>query len=400
MIYKDKFYNLVFLAIILLFLISPQISALGISPGRTTIDFEPGLEKTIKVNVVNTENKEMGVVLYAKGELKDIITFSEDTLLFSADEKEKTFTYSLKLPESMSRPGLYTGEIIALEVPPEGVKEGAVIGATVAVTTQLYVNVPYPGKYIEFDLDILEKEGEVSFYIPVINKGEEDINELGSSIEIYSGTDKIKEIDLEKISIESEKREELIAKWADATPGNYLAKLILNYDSEEEILEKNFKVGNVKIEILSITVDDFSLGEIAKFNILVENKWREEIKDVSVNMIIYGNSGETIADFTTANYNLLASDRVNMNSYWDTENVNENIYDGKLTLRYENEEESRNIRIKVTKDSIEVLGLTGYVIDEGGGELNLVNLLLIIVGLLVIANIIWFVVVKKLKNKK
>lgn len=43
--------------------------ALGISPARTTVDFSPGMEKTVQFTVVNSEHKEMELILYTQGEL-------------------------------------------------------------------------------------------------------------------------------------------------------------------------------------------------------------------------------------------------------------------------------------------------------------------------------------------
>jgi hypothetical protein len=396
---KFSKFSLVLAGIFVIVLMLNTISALGISPGRTTLDFKPGLAKTVTVTVINTENKNMDVVLYVQGELKNSVTLLKDGLSFSANEKEKSFFYELKLPEEMDRPGLHTAEIVALEVPEGANAENAIIGATVAVVSQLYVNVPYPGKYIDYDLDIVEKGGKVSFYIPVTNRGKQDISKLEGSIKIYSGEKLVDELSLDSVPLASEKRTELIAEWLNAEPGNYKADLTMNYDGEKKTTEKEFKVGNVKLEIISITVEDFLLGQIAKFNILVESKWATEIRDVSVRMLVYGEQGETIADFATQDYDVPAFDRVNMNSYWDTKDVKKGIYDGKIILNYEGEKQERNVRVQVTENSIEILGLTGHVVAEGSGKLNLVNLLLIIVGILIVANIIWFVVVKKLKKK-
>jgi len=401
--FSNTNFKLFFIMIIpiLFLLIMPLISSLGISPGRTTLNFEDSLEREVSVSVINTENKDMEVTLYAKGELKDKVELKEDKLFFSENEKEKTFSYNLKFPKDFElTPGLHTAEIVALEVPEGAGEEGAVIGATVAVISQLYVHVPYPGKYIDCSLDILEEEETVSFYIPITNRGKQNINSIESSIEIYSGTEVVKKIEIDPISLESGRREELIAKWQDAEFGDYNAKLTLNYDGNEKIIEKNFKVGTLKLEIEVITVDDFTLGEIAKFNFLVKNNWPEEIKDVSVQMIVYAEEGNILADFKSVDYDIPAKSRTNIIAYWDTKKIEKGLYDSKVILIYEGEEYERNVKIKVNENSIEVLGLTGYVIEEGGEEFNLVNLLLIIVGLLIIANIVWFVIVKKLKKKK
>ena len=53
---------------------------------------------------------------------------------------------NLNLPSELT-PGLHTGEVFAMQLPSGPTSEGSQILATLAVVTQVYVYVPYPGKY-------------------------------------------------------------------------------------------------------------------------------------------------------------------------------------------------------------------------------------------------------------
>ena len=44
------------------------VNAIGVSPGRTTINFESGLQKDVEFTVFNNEKKDMNVVFYVEGE--------------------------------------------------------------------------------------------------------------------------------------------------------------------------------------------------------------------------------------------------------------------------------------------------------------------------------------------
>ena len=54
--------------------------AIGVTPGRTTIDFEPNLERTVTFRIINNEHKDFRAFVYAEGDLKDYVT-SENNII-------------------------------------------------------------------------------------------------------------------------------------------------------------------------------------------------------------------------------------------------------------------------------------------------------------------------------
>ena len=392
------------LAGLLIVLTMQNVLAIGITPGRTTINFEPSLHKEVSFSIINSEHKDMSVVFMVKGELSESITLSRAYTDFSSTEDSKSFTYIIDLPQKISKPGKYEAEIVALEMPKDIKEKGTFAGATIAVVTQLHVYVPYPDKYLEAELNIIgsEGEGKTIFFIPITSRGKLDIVNAKAVIDIYTSlNEKITTIESTTTSLNSLERKELVAEWqANVNPGKYLAVATVIYDNEVVKVEKEFNVGAKVLEILEINVRDFELGGIAKFDALVENKWSNDLEEVYLNIIVYNNEGEIMADFKSPTYDITGLSKSEMVAYWDTAGVHEGTYDGKLILKYGEETTDRNIQMKITDNSIEVIGLTGRVIVKGGGEFNLNNMLLIAVIFLIIVNIIWFVVVKKLIKKK
>ncbi len=399
--------RLIMLAIsaILIILFSSQlISAISITPGRTTINFEPGLSQEIPFSIINSENKEMSVVFTVRGDLADYITLTKTYEEFSSSDESKSFSYTLNLPSTLGKPGLHEAEIVALQMPKDIKEQGTFVGATVGVITQLYVHVPYPDKYIEVDVNIIEagQNENTVFLIPVVSRGKLDIVDVRAVIDIYTSlNEKVATIDSNTETLNSLERKELVADWvADVNPGKYLADITIIYDNEVTKIEKEFNVGEMILEIKEIHVRDFELGQIAKFNALVENKWSNDLKDVYLNILVYNEEGETMADFKSPTYDINALSKSEMVAYWDTVGVHEGTYDGKLILKYGDKSTDRNIQLKISDYEIEVLGVTGRVIVQRGTKFNLNNLLLILLIFLIVANIIWFVVVKKLLKKK
>jgi len=130
---------------IFFFLVS-SVYALGVTPARTTMDFGPGLKRDVSFEIINSEAKDMKLIISAQGELAEYITPSSKEITISSSEESRKISYEVKLPLNLG-PGLHTANIVIRELPGEGEISEAYVQATLAVVTQLYVYVPIPGKH-------------------------------------------------------------------------------------------------------------------------------------------------------------------------------------------------------------------------------------------------------------
>jgi hypothetical protein len=386
-------------------LVAPSLHALGVTPGRTTMDYEPGLEREIGFSILNNEHKNMQVMLTVQGELNQSVTLFDSVVDFMPSEDSKSFFYKINLPDDIAKkPGLHTAEIVALEVPKAGV-DGTYVGATVAVVSQIYVYVACPGKCIEADVSILDAEqnSTATFIVPVVSRGELGIGEARAVIDIYTSlNEKVDSIETDYWPIEPGARTELSAKWfVDVPTGDYLAKVTVFYDGESISFEKPFAVGNQMLTIESILVNNFQLGEIAKLQILIENKWNKELKNVYANLFVYNPDGQTMADVKSAAEDIPALTKKELLAYWDTVGVEEGEYDGKLMVRYGEKSSDKNLLLRVSEDSLDIVGV-GYAIRPqiGGRGTSITTILLILVILLLIVNLAWFVFFRRIIGKR
>jgi len=386
-----------------LMILIPGVNALGITPGRTTLNYEPGLEKEIIFSVLNSEEKPLKIQFSIEGELKNYITLANNSTEFSALDYSKDFKYNIKLPESIAKnPGLHTAEIVALEIPGESL-QGTYVGATVAVVSQLYVYVPCPGKCINADLNVqgTDLQGITTLIVPVINRGEQKIDETKAKIEIYSlAGEKLDEIETSSASIEPEKRTELNAKWKAVSEGEYIGKVTVFYDREFIKFEKKFTVGEEILNIERIWVNEFRLGEIAKLRILVENKWNKDLNNVFSTLIVYDNRNAEMANVKSASEDIPSLTEKELITYWDTAGVEEGEYNGKLIVIAEEKSTDKNLFLKVRKDSLDISGVGFAINPEGGEGTSLTTILIILVILLLIGNLAWFVFFKRMRKKK
>jgi len=402
----NKILKIFSICLFLMLLVLPIISSLGITPGRTTFNYEAGMtEKEVDFSVINNEHKNMQVMLMIQGELNSSITLYDSMVEFSPSEESKQFKYKFKVPAGMDKiPGLHTAEIVALEVPKAG-SSGTYVGATVAVVSQLYFYVPYPGKYVDADLNVLDAEsnGTATFILPLINRGKVGIGEARAIIDIYTSlNEKVDSINTDYLPIEPGARTELTGKWnVTASSGNYLAKVTILYDGESRSFEKQFAVGAQALNIESILVNNFRLGEIAKLQILVDNKWNQELKNVFANLLVYNNENQVMADIKSAAEDIPALDRKELIAYWDTVGVQTGEYNGKLMVKYGQKSSDKNLLLKVSEDNLDIVGV-GYAIRPQGNSkgTSLSTILIIIIVLMIVINLSWFVFFRRMMAKK
>lgn len=383
------------LVMILLFM--PIVKAIGVIPGRTTLNFEPGLEKEVKFTVLNNEHKDVKLAIYARGSLAEYIEMPIGEIQLSADEDSRELSYKIRLPGEIEEPGLYEAEIVIREISVGETKE-ITVGAMEAVITQLHVYAPYPGKYIVAKLDIAggKTDKNMLFFVPLINFGKEDVKSAKAEIIIMDMYEKvINKVETDEKEVPGEGRAELSAQMdpSNLLPGIYrvIAKVV--YDGLTTTAENSIYIKDFLLIPLDISVRDFTLGDIAKFDILVENIGNVEIKDAYSLMLLDSKDGRNIANLKSVPTDFKPLEKKEMVSYWDTGDVKADEYSGKLILRYEDKTDERGIRTIVGKNSIktEIIGVTGYAISEEKPSPSHTSPLVIVVILLVIVNIGWFV---------
>lgn len=314
-------------------------------------------------------------------------------IIMNAGENSRQMSYKFKLPENMSS-GLHSGELVVMQVP-SSTGDGAYLGAALGVITQIYVYVPYPGKYVDIGLDVMKVGGGHIAVVPVVSRGKLDIESVKVNFDLYKNGGKINSSYSSEEKLESGKRTEISSKLEGLQEGNY--KLVANviYDGEIKRVEKEFFVGADELEIQDLRVNDFSLGGIAKFEMLVENKLDRKIEDAYANTEVFNSNGEVMAEFKSADYDFEPLGKKVVMSYWDTDGVKKGEYDASVALNYGDNSIRKDLKIRVYDDKIDILGL-GYIISERKtGEVSVTTILLVAIGVLIVINAAWFVFIRR-----
>jgi len=393
--------KLLFLWIVVLMISS--VYALGVTPGRTTLDFKPGLQKKVHFEIINSGGTDMKLALSVEGELADYIHLETRNITLSSSEHSKMMSYDITLPDNL-KPGLRTGRVIITELPKKLSGGESYVSATLSVAVQLYVNVPYPGKYASSEMIVYNaaQGKDATFVFPVVSKGEFDLTSVRANVDIYNSLgSRVDSFNTPTISVPSGKKKEIVYKWkADVPIGNYRAVASVIYDGGVINLEKTFAVGNKELELQEIRVNSFTLGQIVKLEMLVENKWSEPIKKAYISTKIKNAEGNVVSKFESPSYDISPLAKQVFVSYWDTSGVMVGDYQAEVSVNYGEKTSKKNLEFKVSKDSLNIVGL-GYVISpgEGGGTEDVVVVLGVAVAILVLINLLWFLLFRK-KMKK
>ncbi|MFH1445052.1 MAG: hypothetical protein ABIF08_01060, partial [Nanoarchaeota archaeon] len=206
-------------------------NALGISPSRVIIDFQPDLQETREYTIINNEDKTKTVELYKKGDLANCITLYDTSYALSPGER-KTFSYDIDLPDSLEGYGIFDTRIGAVESAPEG----SMMGGRAAVESQLWIRKLFEGTYLE--LSILASDGYAGNIIPIslkiTNYGTEDAACSGL-LDIFYSDQNITEFEMSETVIASTGNTDFDIQWntVDASAGEHTAKATLLCNTQE-----------------------------------------------------------------------------------------------------------------------------------------------------------------------
>ena len=398
-----KMNKFVFVFIILL-LILPFASGFGVTPAQRIFSYEPGTEQKFSFEVINSENKNVQLTVVPQGELNESVILSTKSILFTPDIPSVKVEYAVKVPFEL-KPGRHSADILVVETESASDSGTTLIGSLIGIVTKVVIDVPYPGKYLESSLNVnREKNGGLSFVIPVVSKGELDIENARAKIDILSPDGKkVTSISTNEVSVPSLERRELYAALDTSAiaSGTYQAVAKVSYDKSSLDLEKEFFVGTGGLSIKNIAVDtkDFKLGGIAKFEFLVENKLNIPAEEVYVLMQVFDSGGKAFSESKSATYDIDAFGSKEVVAFWDTEDVKAGKYDTKVFIYSAQEPIEAQLTLDVSENNIIIIG-TGYAISSSKGGSSLVTILIIVIVVLVLLNLVWFLVLRrKIKTK-
>lgn len=375
---KKKGFLLIFLIVVVILVFTKTSYALGLSPAKIEINFNPGFETSI-VYTAYEDDPERELGIYVEGDLAEYAKLDKNKLIGSG-----TFIVRLKLPDYIEKPGRHLLFVRVKEKIDDEIV-GSSVGTSVNIGAVIVVHVPIPGKYLELSLDSHNVNvGEpVDFILGIKSGGSEDVI-VTPRIDITSEDKLIETLYFREREIKSQEAIKL-KKTLDTTdynPGKYKAIAIVDYGKIARA-ESDFKIGELIINILNYT-NKIKIGGIRAFEINIESGWNNQIDGAYAQVSIL-NDSIPLVSFKTDTTSLTPWEERMIKGHFDSSNFTKGIYDANITLIYYGKE-----RGKSTSEIVKV---------EFVKEIKLVLIALIIGGIIVLV-IVVFVVKKYFFKKK
>ena len=150
------------------------------------------------------------------------------------------------------------------------------------------------------------------------------------------------------------------------------------------------------MNLISVEVNDFTLGQVAKFEILLENLWNTPINNFFIEMNVFDDNNNIKTTYTTPLNSIDSLAKKKLYSYWDTKNIDIGQYLANIKIHYNGNSIEENYYLSVSQDKIST-SLTGKVINTSNEtQGNLTATLIIIVLINIVVTVFFYFK----KNKK
>ncbi|MFT4308521.1 MAG: hypothetical protein ACMXYM_04080 [Candidatus Woesearchaeota archaeon] len=312
----------------------PVASAIGATGcGAFWYDYEPYGEIRFSHGVINAYDY--------------TVTFEgvwNDSITLTTHEGNRVQGY-LTMPPNWDRPGTMTTYVVFTEVPPPS-RQGTAIGLT-AVKCPMFVRVPYPGEYLEFDLRTADiNEGAVaqaSYFIA--SRGDDVVDDARLAITVEKNTTTYATYAerLSRIHPRAELRDTVDLGTQELDPGIYSVVGRLTYGTEEIVVERRLRVGELDVEIANYT-RHFEPSEFTRINFTFRNLWNNPVDQVTLTYRIT-NEGQRFAQVRSETFSIPAFGTYTLRSIAETPGVVPGTSFIEYTLRFDGNEKSGTLPI-------------------------------------------------------
>ncbi len=375
------------------------VFSLGVLPSHFDLVASPGSEQSFPVKILNNDGSPRKVVLLFEGDLASYLSVDNSLLSFSEGESEKVVTITINQPSSFPRKGPWEARLKVTELP----SSSATVSAALSVSSVIRLFVPYDGVYAEGRLFVGEfkPRSPNDFVVEVVNLGSEDIADARAFFKVVSlDGSEVASLVSDSSRIVKGSKKLLSARWsADAPPGVYKVVATVVYDGQSFELQKIFSLGSPRVSIDDISVKDFSLGGIAKFDILVRNEWSDSLSGVHAEFSVVDSSGSKFANGVTQSVDLAPLSANIITAYWDTKNVVPGSYFLRLRVFFDDSVFEKTFPITVSQDKIDTGFSTGNVVSVSSGSSSDNGLLYLLVFLVALVLVVNLFLVRRLLKK-
>ena len=358
-----------FLAVLL---VAPGSLAIGATGcGARYVNYEPHARVEFAHTVVNAYDYNVAL----EGVWADSMTITS--------QEGTTVRGYLTMPPNWDEPGTMRNFVTFSEVPPPDR-----VGTAVAVTRvrcPIYVLVPYPGEYLEFDFttkDINEGDIAQANYF-IASRGDDPVDDarLTISVEKNGTTYTSFSERLRRIQPREELRDVVDLNTESLDPGIYSVRGLLSYSTDDVLVERSLRVGELDV-IIANHSRTLPTSDFTRINFTLENQWNSRVDNVVLSYRIT-NEGQRFGLVTTETFSIPAFGTHTVRSIAETPGVVEGTSFIEYTLSFDGNTKS---------------GVLPIFFERDGPDMRI--LIFILIGLLLTITVVLAVVILKRTSKK
>lgn len=368
------------LIVSVLIIFSTNALALGISPAKTELKFEPGQEKTITYKVVNNDRSFIDAYMYVQNELENYIKLEQTNVTIDQDEEFKEYSFKLKFPDSLP-PGRRESKIIVEERIPQLKLGDSYISARLKLAHKIFVDVPTPDKYLTVQISATDTGETLEIQADVKNEGDKNIEKLKSSFEVQEGDKTLAKADSDEKSLNAKGEAQLKAEVEkNFGNGEYNIVADISYDDNSLELTKKIVVGAPKIEAL--TIDKiFIADKINELNVDLKNNWNKKIGEVYTIASLYDGSTK-ISDIRSTTVSIEPKEVKKIKSYLDARSTKTGKYALELETVFADTSTKQRFDVEFVTDEEFAKRAARTAASGGGITLDTTAILVIVIGLM------------------
>ena len=384
--------------VLLLLLLMQGVVAWGVTPARYLADYTDETQEiifTIRNSGFNEGYFEIdfggSLARYAEYRGSDSIFFSPET-----DTQQVVVQINLE-PEELTTPGKNSLRVIMRQIPEQG---QATVTAKVTLVTEVVVNAPLEGAFIEANLYTQQSSprADTPFQIALFNKGEGNVGVYADMRVLGPTNEVIEQWQTDTVIVQEQGTNKLRTAWeGEKEPGTYTVEAIVHYAEKVQKITKSFIVGSREVEILEVSSENFQLGQINRVELTARNTWNDVLEDVFAEIFVISSSGDVVQSFRTNPINFRAYQTQTLEAFWDTELLQVGEYTLNIVTEVGEESFQYSFPVRVQSDALSLA--TGEVTaEESEGSLN--SIILIVLLVVVVTNVLVILYFRKNKSKQ
>lgn len=261
----------------------PSLLALGISPGKTIINYTPNVGIEIPITTYNGGESPLHVkIIKGEGDLTQYVYCDreEDAAIEIPAGSGFYFDCRITVPEALS-PGEHYGYYGIVTVTP--VDSDAMITFQTGSLNRVQLIVPYPEKYLLLQAtveDVVEGE-DLPYTLSIQNLGQESIDTVIITVQVLDseGALVLEETVEGKALVTNEQQTlEGMLETSEFQGGVYTVQVVATYDEKQTEYTDTVSVGNKMLMVTDFPATSVSPDTISRIALTVESNWIEEVQ--------------------------------------------------------------------------------------------------------------------------